>query len=152
MGILDQANKNFDYEIVDDFMEHFEVMKDAMQPAILALSDPNQYSMRIDELFRIFHNIKSASAYLRFEGILRLSEFVEGALEEARKSQGPAGDEYIDWLLKVNDQFAIWFVDLVNNRERFSPLSHSDVFDTPHLISHYAAIRDQAAQDNSIFL
>ncbi|MDR2638920.1 MAG: Hpt domain-containing protein, partial [Helicobacteraceae bacterium] len=118
MGILDQANTDFEYEIVDEFINHFEVMKEAMQPAILALENADEYADRLGELFRIFHNLKSASGYLKFEAMLRLSEFVESALERAKQSEGPASEAYVDWLLKVSDQYAIWFIDLVNNRDR----------------------------------
>ncbi|MDR1451069.1 MAG: Hpt domain-containing protein [Helicobacteraceae bacterium] len=134
MGVLDQANKDFEYEIVDEFINHFEVMKDAMQPAILALENADEYGERVNELFRIFHNLKSASAYLKFEAIFRLSEFIESALDEARSSKGPASETYVDWLLKVCDQYAIWFVDLVNDRDRFTPIAHGELFDTPHLL------------------
>ncbi|MDR0664725.1 MAG: Hpt domain-containing protein [Helicobacteraceae bacterium] len=134
MGILDQAHKDFKYEIIDEFINHFEVMKDAMQPAILALENPIEYSYRLDELFRIFHNLKSACGYLKFEAMLRLSDFVESALDKAKASRGPASSEYVDWLLKVSDQYAIWFIDLVNNRDRFTPIAHADLFDTPHLL------------------
>ncbi|MDR0747059.1 MAG: Hpt domain-containing protein [Helicobacteraceae bacterium] len=121
MGILDQAHKDFDYEIVDEFIDHFEVMKDSMQPAILALENEVGYHNRIDELFRIFHNLKSASSYLRFERINRLSAFVENSLEELRKLSPPP-ERYIDWMLLVSDQFNVWFLDLINNRERFTPI------------------------------
>jgi two-component system chemotaxis sensor kinase CheA len=121
MGILDQAHKDFDYEVVDEFIDHFEIMKDSMQPAILALENEAGYHNRIDELFRIFHNLKSASSYLKFERINRLAAFVENSLEELRKISPPP-ERYIDWMLLVSDQFNTWFLDLVNNRERFTPI------------------------------
>jgi two-component system chemotaxis sensor kinase CheA len=134
VGILDQAHQDFEYELIDEFIDHFEVMKDAMQPAILALENESEYADRAGELFRIFRNLKSACAYLKFEAMFRLSEFVESALQKAITSQGPASEAYVDWLLKVGDQYATWFVDLVNNRERFTPITHGELFDTPHLL------------------
>lgn len=135
MGITDQAHKDFDFEIVDEFLDHFEVMKDAMQPAILALETLSEYPRKIDELFRIFHNLKSASAFLRFDAMHRLSGFVENSLDYARQEAGPASEKYIDWLLKVADQYDLWFVDIVNNRDRFTALNFQ-IFDTPHFVEH----------------
>jgi two-component system chemotaxis sensor kinase CheA len=103
-------------------------MKDAMQPAILALENPKTYSEQIGELYRIFRNLQSASIYLKFKAMERLSEFIGDSLEAAQASEGPAPETYIDWLLKASDQYAQWFVDLVNNRERFSAIAHGELF------------------------
>ena len=130
MGILDLANKEFDFEIVDEFLNHFDIMRDQMQPTILALEVREGYAERINELFRIFHNLKSACSYLRFERVNRLAAFVENSLEEARHAAGPAPDDYIDWLLKVSDQFALWYLDIANNHERFSTVDFS-LFNDP---------------------
>lgn len=132
MGILSQADIDFDSEIVEEFLAHYEIMKDAMQPAILDLAKPDAYKERIDELFRIFHNIKSATAYLKFEALNRMSAMVESVLETARGKKGPACDEFIDWLLKVSDQFEIWYYNLSNDDERFAPIDF-DIFNTPDL-------------------
>ncbi|GHV03357.1 hypothetical protein AGMMS50229_02260 [Campylobacterota bacterium] len=130
MGILDRANKEFDFEIVDEFLDHFDVMREQMQPTILALEDGGGYSMRIDELFRIFHNLKSACSYLRFERVNRLAAFVENSLEEARHAKGPASEIYIDWLLKISDQFSLWYLDIANNHDRFTAVDFS-LFNDP---------------------
>lgn len=132
MGILSQAEIDFDNEIIEEFLAHFEIMKDAMQPAILDLAKPEAYSDRINELFRIFHNIKSATAYLKFEALNKMSAMVETILEVARSKSGPACDEFIDWLLKVSDQFASWYYDLSNDHARFTPIDFT-IFDTPDL-------------------
>ncbi|MDR3347730.1 MAG: Hpt domain-containing protein [Helicobacteraceae bacterium] len=133
MGVLEEAHKNFDFEIVDEFIDHFDVMKDLMQPTVLALENKDMYSSHIEELFRIFHNLKSASSYLRFERINRLAAFVENSLEEARRVSGPANEAYIDWLLKVADQFNLWYLDLVNDHEKFTQLDFS-IFNDPSAI------------------
>lgn len=132
MGILSQALIDFDDEIVEEFLAHFEVMKDAMQPAILDLEKPEQYTDRVNELFRIFHNLKSASAYLKFEVINRMSSMVENVLEMARAKEGPADEQFVDWLLKVSDQFGAWYLNLSNNDERFAPIDFT-IFDTSDL-------------------
>lgn len=130
MGVFEELNRAFDYEIVDEFLDHFDIMNTAMQPAILALQKPEEYDDRINELFRIFHNLKSASAYLKLETMNRLSAFVEDVLEKARKKEGPASEAFIDWLLRVSDQYDRWYADLSHDHERLSPLDF-DIFDLP---------------------
>lgn len=130
MGVFADLSGSFDYEIVDEFMDHYEIMNAALQPAILALDKPEEYAGRINELFRIFHNLKSASAYLKLEAINRLSAFVEDVLERARGREGPATAPFIDWLLKVADQFDSWYNDLSHDHARFTALDFS-IFDLP---------------------
>lgn len=130
MGVFTELSSNFDYEIVDEFMDHYEIMNTAMQPAILALDKPEEYGERINELFRVFHNLKSASGYLKLEAMNRLSALAEDVLEKARNRPGPAGEAFIDWLLKVSDQYDLWYADLTHDHERFAPLNF-DIFNIP---------------------
>jgi two-component system chemotaxis sensor kinase CheA len=46
------------------------------------------------------------------EPMIRLSTFVEDALEQLRTFPGPANDEVINWLLEINDTFLLWQEDL----------------------------------------
>ena len=82
MGIRSDLDANFDYEIVDEFLDHYSMMVDSMEVMIIDLSKPNLQNRCIDELFRVFHNIKSASSFLKIEPMSRLSTLVEDELEE----------------------------------------------------------------------
>ena len=62
MGIRSELDANFDFEIVDEFLDHYSMMVDSMEVMIIDLSKPNMYVRSINELFRVFHNIKSASS------------------------------------------------------------------------------------------
>jgi two-component system chemotaxis sensor kinase CheA len=112
MGTRRKLEENFDFEIVDEFLEHFSMMVDIMEPLIVNLSKENKYKDDINELFRIFHNLKSASSFLKLEPIIRLSTFVENALEILRKQDGPTNEEVISWLLRISDMFEQWYDDL----------------------------------------
>lgn len=112
MGVRRELEANFDFEIVDEFLEHFSMMVDVMEPLIVNLSKESHYKDDINELFRIFHNLKSASSFLKLEPIMRLSTFVESALETLREEEGPANDEVITWLLSISDMFEKWYDDL----------------------------------------
>lgn len=115
MGIRSDLDSNFDYEIVDEFLDHYSMMVESMETIIIDLSKPNMYNRSINELFRIFHNIKSASAYLKIEQMSKLSAFVEEVLEQIRTNHESVNDETVTWLLGVSDMFAIWKDDLKFN-------------------------------------
>ncbi len=117
MGIRSDLNANFDYEIVDEFLDHYSMMIDSMEIMIIDLSKPNMYRRSVDELFRVFHNIKSASGFLKIEPMTRLASFVEEALEELRKRTKPVNENTVNWLLSVSDMFAQWLNDFKQDKE-----------------------------------
>ena len=117
MGVRRDLEDNFDFEIVDEFLDHYSMMIDVMEPLIIDLAKESAYERSVEELFRIFHNIKSATTFLQLEPISRLSSFVEDALEQMRTYAPPANDELINWLLSINDMFLIWQDDLKLDNE-----------------------------------
>jgi len=131
MGIRSDLDANFDYEIVDEFLDHYSMMVDSMEVMIIDLSKPNMYKRSTDELFRVFHNIKSASGYLKIVPMNKLASFVEDALEELRKRDTPVSKETVDWLLEISDTFAAWHDDLKLDNElthvKFSLLKLPDL-------------------------
>ncbi|MEA3371836.1 MAG: Hpt domain-containing protein [Campylobacterota bacterium] len=112
MGIRSDLDANFDFEIVDEFLDHYSMMVESMEVMIIDLSKPNMYKRSTDELFRVFHNIKSASGYLQIRPMNKLASFVEDTLEELRKRDRPVTQETVDWLLEISDMFAAWHDDL----------------------------------------
>lgn len=117
MGIRSDIESNFDYEIVDEFLDHYSIMSDGMEVMIIDLSKPEMYEQSINELFRVFHNIKSASGFLGIEPMSKLSAFVEEILDTIRNNHNGVNEETIGWLLKISDQFAEWREDLKLDRE-----------------------------------
>ena len=117
MGVRRDLEDNFDFEIVDEFLDHYSMMIDVMEPLIIDLGKESNYERSVEELFRIFHNIKSATTFLQLEPISRLASFVEDALEQMRTYSPPANDELINWLLAINDMFLLWQDDLKLDNE-----------------------------------
>ena len=117
MGIRSYLDANYDFEIVDEFYDHYSMMVESMEVMILDLEKPQMYIRGVDELFRVFHNIKSASGYLQIAPMSKLAAFVEDALEELRTKDELGSDEIITWLLEVSDMFAQWKDDLKLNNE-----------------------------------
>jgi len=122
VGIKKKLFDEYDYDIVDDFLIHYSVMTYQMENLIIYLSKKEQYKQNIEELFRIAHNIKSATMFLKIDPISKLAILTEEVLEEARELDGPANDEFIDWLLAVKDQFAKYNDDIDNDSDIFSDL------------------------------
>jgi chemotaxis protein histidine kinase CheA len=112
MGIRSDLDADFDFEIVDEFLDHYSMMVDSMEVMILDLSNNNIYERSVNELFRVFHNIKSASGYLQITSMFKLASFVEDELEALRHRNPPVSEETTNWLLAISDMFAAWNDDL----------------------------------------
>jgi two-component system chemotaxis sensor kinase CheA len=116
MGIRSDLDANFDFEIVDEFLDHYSLMIDSMEIMILDLSKAEMYERSVNELFRVFHNIKSASGYLKIVSMQRLSTLVEDELEQLRNMEPPVTQETINWLLSISDMYAQWQDDFKLDR------------------------------------
>jgi len=117
MGIRSDLEANFDFEIVDEFLDHYTMMVESMEVMILDLTKANMYERSVHELFRVFHNIKSASTYLQITPMAKLSAFVEDALETLRTQKPPVSQEAVEWLLNISDMFATWQEDFQADNE-----------------------------------
>ena len=122
MGILKSLEIDYSYDIVEEFLSHYTLMCDLMEPLIISLARHDRYGSNISELFRIFHNIKSAAGFMRLDPILKLTTLAEEICGEARDLQGPANEDFVDWLLLLSDQFNRYKNDIENDAEFFSPL------------------------------
>ncbi|WP_373034942.1 Hpt domain-containing protein [Sulfurimonas sp.] len=120
MGIRSDLDSNFDFEIIDEFLDHYSMMVDSMEVMITDLEKPSKYKRSVDELFRVFHNIKSASGYLKILPMSKLAAFVEDALEQLRQMDELPDEGTVSWLLAISDMFAQWQDDLKLDNE----LSH----------------------------
>jgi len=117
MGIRNRLERQFDYDIVDEFLDHFDVMTEVMEPTIISLENEELREEKINELFRIFHNIKSASSFLKIDRIHLLSELAEETMERLRENPDAVSEEIIDWLLLVSDQFRSWYTEISSDGE-----------------------------------
>lgn len=123
MGILAQLEVDFDIEIVEDFISHYAIMCENMEPLVIGLNRQERYHENMGELFRIFHNMKSAAGFLKLDPIIKLAVLCEDVAEEARSLKGPASEEFIDWLLLASDQFDRYRKDVENDADYFGMLN-----------------------------
>ena len=119
MGIKSELIENFDDEIVEDFIDHLEVMSGVMEPNIMAIS---RDASKLAELFRIFHNIKSGSGFLQLSAMNKVAHLAEEILDEAKDDLIPADERLVQWLLLVSDQFGKWSDELSLNAPKLSPI------------------------------
>jgi len=131
MGIKSDLDSNFDFEIVDEFVDHYSMMVESMEVMIMDLEKPNKYERSVDELFRVFHNIKSASGYLKIVPMTKLSAFVEDVLEELRKTKELPNEDIVSWLLAISDMYAQWLDDIKLDN-KLSHVTYS-LLKTPYL-------------------
>lgn len=122
MGLFSRLEVDFDLEIVEDFISHYSIMCENMEPLIIGLNKIDNYEENMGELFRIFHNMKSAAGFLKLDAIVKLAALCEDVAEESRMLKGPASEEFIDWLLMVSDQFEKYRQNIENDDEYFSML------------------------------
>ena len=119
MGVLDKLYEENDIEIVEEFLGQWDYIIDEIDIVIDNLK--YLYEENINELFRIFHSLKSATAFLKLERISLLTHFVEDVLESARKKD-KATDELIDWLFLASGQLNKWYNEITQNKE-LSPIN-----------------------------
>ena len=123
MGLLAQLEVDYDIEIVGDFISHYAIMCENMEPLVIGLNKKERYNDNMDDLFRIFHNMKSAAGFLKLDPIIKLAVLCEDIAEEARVLKGPASEEFIDWLLLVSDQFEKYRRDIESDASFFTVLN-----------------------------
>ena len=128
MKIQDYLYSEFDSSIVEEFLMMLDIMEDALDLTVERLY--NDYEGAINDLFRMFHNLKSATGFLKIKRIHNFAHFVEDILDEAREKQS-AQDDLIDWLFKVTNQFHEWYKNIDGNEE-LAPL-HADIFKIPKI-------------------
>jgi two-component system chemotaxis sensor kinase CheA len=136
MGLFSQLEVDFDLEIVEDFISHYAIMCETMEPLIIGLEKKEYYESNVGELFRIFHNMKSAAGFLKLDPIIKLATLCEDVAEEARILEGPATDEFIDWLLMISDQFDKYRVNIEEDDEYFGMLEPLIIKVPIHLQKH----------------
>ena len=122
MGVLNNLYENFDSEIVEEFLMMLDVTEDNIDIIIDDLKV--DYENSINDLFRLFHNLKSATAYLQLKRIHNFAHFVENVLQNARnkKLDEEKLQQLIDWLFVVSEQFHEWYRNITGDSE-LAPLN-----------------------------
>ncbi|HIP59084.1 MAG TPA: phosphorelay protein [Campylobacterales bacterium] len=125
MGIFTDLEAEYDIEIVEEFFSHFSFMLESLETLVIGLEKEELYSNNIGEIFRIFHNIKSSTGYLKLTPINKIVALGEEVLDECRHLEGSASDELINWLLLLSDQLQLYKKDLEEDQDELSATDHN---------------------------
>ena len=128
MKMQDYLYSEFDSNIIEEFLMMLDIMEDTLDMTIERLN--TEYEDAINDLFRMFHNLKSATGFLKIKRMHNFAHFVEDILDKAREKK-EANEELIDWLFRVADQLHEWYGNIDRNEE-LAPL-HPDIFKVPKL-------------------
>jgi chemotaxis protein histidine kinase CheA len=126
MAIFDN---DIDEDLVDDFKDHFSIMTSTIGLLLSKLKEKTSHNFHdnIDELSRIFHNIKASSIYFKLNEISELAQKAEDVLNTLLSTSDTKDDVYIDWLFMVHTQFEIWLKDMLHSSSSLSTTS-SEVY------------------------
>lgn len=123
MGIKTELESEYDYDIVDEFIDFLFAFEASSELIIMNLNKEELYSDSINEIYRMFHNLKSACGYLHLELFIKLLVLGEDILDVARECKGPATEEFVSWVLLLRDQIVLWQHEILEDREKLSPPS-----------------------------
>jgi len=133
MGLLKELEEKFDFDIVDEFTDHFEIMCSALEPIITRLQHEDDIPGCIEEIFRVAHNLKSAAGFLELTVLQKFAAFIEDNLEHIRKRKTKFSERSIDWFYLISDQLNDWYEDLINDADEFRKI-RIEIFDIPQEI------------------
>ena len=106
MGILTQLESDYENDDIEKFLHFFRTMCDNFEPLIIKLgSDSLKYKEAIKELENLAHNTAWAARRLDLNEITDFCVFCEEMMIQANRFEGPASEEFTDWMLLVSDQF-----------------------------------------------
>jgi len=88
---------------LEDYLNDAKEGFQDINSALLALEKDYSQTGRLDEIFRVVHNLKSASTMLEFPDVSELAHTCEDLLDRLRKNELPVTQEVIDLLFEVVD-------------------------------------------------
>ena len=122
MAVLTNLYENFDGDVIEQFLMMLDITEDNIDIVIENLKV--DYENSINDLFRLFHNLKSATGFLKLKRIHNFAHFVEDILDKARgkKLSDEELQKLIDWLFLVASQFHEWYMNITQDEE-LAPLN-----------------------------
>jgi chemotaxis protein histidine kinase CheA len=113
MGVKDYLYSEFDSEIVDEFLMILDTIEDNLDILLEELENNPEV---VNDLFRMFHNLKSATAFLQLKRISNYAHLIEDILDKVR-GKDKISKDVIDWLFDATAQIHKWYDEIINNKE-----------------------------------
>ena len=120
MGVKDYLYSEFDSEIVDEYLMMWDIIEDNLDILIEELENNPEV---VNDLFRMFHNLKSASSFLKLKRIANYAHLIEDILDKIRGKKEISKD-VIDWLFDATAIIHKWYEEINKNKE-LSPVDMS---------------------------
>jgi len=125
MGILRNLELEFEIDEIEQFLHFFRILCDKFEPLIIKLSNPQKYKETLNELETLVHNTTWAAKRLKLEEVGDFCVFCEEMITQAKRFEGPASEEFTDWLLILGEQFEKYCLSYENDSDVlavFNPL------------------------------
>jgi chemotaxis protein histidine kinase CheA len=113
VGVKDYLYSEFDSSIVDEFLMLLDTIEDNLD---ILLEELENNSEVVNDLFRMFHNLKSATAYLKLTRISNYAHLIEDILDKVR-GKDKISKDVIDWLFDATAQIHKWYEEIDKNKE-----------------------------------
>ena len=120
MGVKDYLYSEFDSEIVDEYLMLWDIIEDNLDILIEELENNPEV---VNDLFRMFHNLKSASSFLKLKRISNYAHLIEDILDKIR-GKDKISNDVIDWLFDATAIIHKWYEEIDKNKE-LSPVDMS---------------------------
>jgi len=120
VGVKDYLYSEFDSEIVDEYLMMWDIIEDNLDILIEELENNPEV---VNDLFRMFHNLKSASSFLKLKRIANYAHLIEDILDKIRGKKEISKD-VIDWLFDATAIIHKWYEEINKNKE-LSPVDMS---------------------------
>ncbi|AJC85189.1 hypothetical protein [Campylobacter peloridis] len=135
MGILEQLELDYELEEIERFLYFFRSLCDILEPLIVKLSsDSLKYKEALKDLEQNIHNVVWAAKRLNLDEIVNFCTFCEEIMQEAVKFDGPASDEFVDWMFLVGEQLDRYCSDYEKNAS-FLSVFNPQIANVPDKIS-----------------
>lgn len=106
MGILTKLELEYEGDMVEKFLHFFRKLCDEFEPLAVKLgSDKIKYKEAIKELDTLAHNTAWAARELGLDEVADFCVFCEEMMAQANRFEGPASEEFMEWMFLVGEQF-----------------------------------------------
>jgi len=115
---MTESNKLDFLRFLDDYLNDARDGLQAANTALLALEKDFGRTELLDEIFRVFHTLKSSSIMLEFADIAELAHLTEDLLDLMRKNEVQISQKGIDVLFEIADTLGIMIKERGENKGR----------------------------------
>ena len=128
MEVKDYLYNEFDSDIVDEFLMMLDIIEDNLDILIDGLYENPE---NVNDLFRMFHNLKSAASFLKLKRIANYAHLIEDILDRIRGKK-KIKEDVINWLFDATAQIHKWYED-INQNKKLSTIDMSILKKLPKL-------------------